>query len=184
MHEISKKKFLSHGKTIRQHAWWREKEHKLIRFYYLQSIVRDINKTHPRLAEPDEEANYDESTIPPLQEPVISLEALDADATDWYLRTEKKTSFNLPEGAVNKYGNSPKAVAYARWTFETESSYENQKTSEAPQTLEPRANITGESWLSISEDELEGPDLRVADVVQLVLTWSNVSQDRKKSFSN
>jgi hypothetical protein len=152
--EASKQQFLAHGKTELEHRLWRQKELKQLRFNYLHELTRQANPGHPRYAEDnDEYAQINQLPTPPIVEPKISLEELDAEVTDWYLKRSQK---KLPIPLARKPSTE---------TPETSKEQEqNNKYTENPRHI----GTMKKNWRLLRAEDLEGEEYNDDQLSELI----------------
>ena len=175
--KASLRKFLGFGKTKIEHRDWRQNELKLLRLAYLRNLTWSINRNRPMFKNiEDSEVDADElETSLPLNEPDITLEELDAKVTDWYLLTEKETSFELPEEIKN--GNTlrkPHSVLFIEWEHQmNQEDAKNEDDTKTPASHAARGEATGKiiNWRCTKEEDLEGLELDGEDVCNIIYEW-------------
>jgi hypothetical protein len=175
--KASLRKFLEFGKTKIEHRDWRQNELKLLRLAYLRNLTWSINSNHPMLRNiANSEVDADKlETSPPLYEPNITLEELDAKVTDWYLLTEKETSFELPEEIKN--GNTfrkPQSVIFIEWEHQmNQEDAKKEDDTKTPASHAARGEAPGKiiNWRCTKEEDLEGQELDGEDVCKIIYAW-------------
>jgi len=175
LHKASEEKFIAHGKTKAEHRAWRLRELKELRIFYLKVLTWKINTEHPAFT-----TNYNEITevlecgIPPLTEPEISLEDLDSDITDWYLETERETSFSIPGRTASDRRDLPKSIAYMKWQLSMEDAKPNAIQEQLAQeviSLTTHLSQASTNWRFLNEDDVEGEELDEKQVSEQVHRW-------------
>ena len=175
LYKASEKKFIAYGKTKAEHRAWRTRELKELRIFYLQDLTRKINIEHPAFTTyTNESTEIPECGMPPINEPNISLKDLDSDITDWYLQTEKETSFSIPAGAASEQRNLPKSIAYMKWQLALKNTNQHaaQKsfTQEEIQLTDCQSKES-KDWRFLNEDDVEGEEMDEKQVSKQVRRW-------------
>lgn len=175
--KASQKKFFKFGKTELEHRIWRQRELKLLRLTYLRHLTWNVNREHPMFATDEalgKDADQPETSLP-LNEPNITLEELDKEVTDWYLRSESATSFKVPEDIkAAKTSGQPDSVIFMNWKYQTTEA--ETKKRKDPQKSEYATGCTGtspepEAWRIVKEEELEGQELDGNEVSNIIYEW-------------
>jgi hypothetical protein len=154
--EASKQQFLAHGKTELEHRLWRQNKLKQLRLNYLQELTRQANPGHPRYAEDyDEYAQINQLPMPPVVEPEISLEELDAEVTDWYL---KRSQEELPIPLARKAATETPETSREKIEAQNDENTENPRQSKAIK----------KHWRLLHAEDLEGEEYNDDQLSELI----------------
>lgn len=165
----TKEIFLNGGLDELEHLQFRETKLKKLCLDKLWEMTRERNPSHPRFQpEPDPDTeNYDWSE-PPLIEPQISRELLEAEIASWYVRGRLKTHKKGTEPlhkSKTELNNSPASPRH-----------EGKADASRSQSPAHRSNpittntLRREHWRLIQESDLEGPELDTEQICKEIHT--------------
>lgn len=173
--------FLAHGESEITHLAWRQKELLLLCLEVTTQLTKEINPGHP-LFKSDTEINHDplaeeDLRMPPLIEPPYTRSELEKEVANWYLRTKRDTSFNLPEEEHidNANKNQPASLLYLKREF-TNGCWSQiglkatSQTAHSKQKLQA-INKANTEWNDPSWAEVEDKPLTKHDAHKLVEEW-------------
>jgi hypothetical protein len=177
--EATKKQFIAAGETTHTHLRWREEELLLLCLEILGECEYKLNPGHPYFTEStayEENENDDGPYIPPIKEPKFTRVDLEEAAADWYLKTKRENSFQMPSEAKHAEDcDLPESVQYYRWRPGNQGQKIREKNipadtePEKDETLKPRMKE------QLTWDEVEGDNLNNNEVCSLILKWLNES---------
>jgi hypothetical protein len=170
--KASEEKFLAAGKTKLEHECWRQQELKPLRIKFLEYQTWMHNREHPRYAN-EEDENFQAGGWPPLYIPGTTIEELDTNVTDWYLKKEKDTLFKLPEGAKSDaLPSEPASITYMKWENRMGMSKleinKASRTSGQNTVKKPQEELSGK-WRLINSEDLEGEELTAEQVRKMII---------------
>jgi len=173
--EATKKQFIAEGESPLSHLKWRQRDLLLLCLEIIGDLEHELNQCHPYFTGSpayDEDDNDDGPYVSKIKEPSCTRPELEESAADWYLKTKRKTNFQIPTAERHKDDYElPLSVQYYRWernnqkqaTKEfTQSDACKQLKSETPKP-QKKEQLT---W-----EDLEGNDLDNKEVCRLILEW-------------
>jgi hypothetical protein len=160
----SEDEFLTHGETKLEHLQWRQLElYELCEraaFY----LTRNINKNdqgEDYLDIDQRDYDIDESRQRSLIEPRNEWNRLESAVTDWYLKTKKRTSFDVPNLEEAKNDSQYASVRYYEWE-QTDGSIETNipitQEEEKPQEDKNNSTFNGDpkpTWNDLEDEVLD-----------------------------
>lgn len=175
--EATKKQFIAAGESPLSHLKWRQRDLLLLCLEIIGELEYELNQDHPYFTgspDYDENDNDDGPYIPKIKEPSCTRLELEESAADWYLKTKRKTSFQIPTAERHEDDcELPLSVQYYRWERN------NQKQKAGEITYLPIDNVETieatepQNQDQLSWDDLEGAALNNKGLCQQVLDWLN-----------
>jgi len=173
--EATKKQFIAEGESPLSHLKWRQRDLLLLCLEIIGDLEHELNQGHPYFSESpayDENDNDDGPYIPKIKEPSCTRPDLEESAADWYLKTKRKTNFQIPTAEKHKDDYElPQSVQYYRWERNnqdrTTKEFTRSDASHQPkgETAKPQEKE------QLTWEDLEGDDLDNKGVCRLILEW-------------
>ena len=178
----SEEEFLKHGETKMEHLRWRQLELYILcerAAWHLTNSLNQHNQSHDHQEVDEDIYDIDESCTELLIEPQIEWNKLEAVVIDWYLKTKKKTSFEIPNFLET---NSHKGYASVRY-YEWEQTNGSIKTyistvEEEKKSQEEGINVVTKEETKLTWDDLEDDVLTNKAASIKIQCW--IEKDRNK----
>lgn len=178
----SEDEFLKHGETKLEHLQWRQLElYKLCEraAFYLTRNVNKNDQGEDNLEIDERDYDIDESREKSLIEPRNEWNRLESAVTDWYLKTKKRTSFDIPNLEEAKNDSQYASVRYYEWE-QTNGSIETyiSITQEKEKPQEDKNNLTSNGKPKPTWDDLEDEVLDKETASIKIQDW--IKMDKNK----